>query len=102
VTARHSLIIQGSETLNVVYYELDNHLVLFSHPQLPSLGMDSADWALKCRHVQLTRGKRIHTCSFVVVFFNSGLRGYWHCGHSWPIVPASVDSEDDYGEADGM
>jgi hypothetical protein len=27
---------------------------------------------------------------------------YWHCGHSWPIVPASGDSEDDCGEADGM
>jgi hypothetical protein len=23
---------------------------------------------------------------------------YWHCGHSWPIVPASGDSEDDCGE----
>jgi hypothetical protein len=32
----------------------------------------------------------------------SGLWGYWHCGHSWPIVPASGDSEDDSGEADGM
>jgi hypothetical protein len=31
-----------------------------------------------------------------------GLLGYWHCGHSWPIVPASGDSEDDCGEADGM
>jgi hypothetical protein len=30
------------------------------------------------------------------------LWGYWHCGHSWPIVPASGDSEDDCGEADGM
>jgi hypothetical protein len=42
-------------------------------------------------------------------FFNSylffylfGFWGYWHCGHSWPIVPASGDSEDDCGEADGM
>jgi hypothetical protein len=27
----------------------------------------------------------------------------WHCGHSWPIVPTSGDSEDDdCGEADGM
>jgi hypothetical protein len=26
----------------------------------------------------------------------------WHCGHYWPIVPASGDSEDDYGEAHGM
>jgi hypothetical protein len=30
------------------------------------------------------------------------LGNYWHCGHSWPIVPASGDSEDDCGEADEM
>jgi hypothetical protein len=30
------------------------------------------------------------------------LWGYRHCGHSCPIVPASGDSEDDCGEADGM
>jgi hypothetical protein len=30
-------------------------------------------------------------------FFLFGLRGYWHCGHSWPIVPASGDNEDDCG-----
>jgi hypothetical protein len=30
------------------------------------------------------------------------LWGYWHCGHSWPIMPASDDSEDDCGKADGM
>jgi hypothetical protein len=35
-------------------------------------------------------------------FLNSGLWGYWHYGYSWPIVPASGDSEDDCGEADGM
>jgi hypothetical protein len=35
-------------------------------------------------------------------FFLFGFSGYWHCGHSWPIVPASGDSEDDCGEADGM
>jgi hypothetical protein len=33
------------------------------------------------------------------IFF---VRGYWHCGHSWPIVPASGDSEDGCGEAVGM
>jgi hypothetical protein len=27
---------------------------------------------------------------------------YMHCGHSWPIVPASGDNEDDCGEHDGM
>jgi hypothetical protein len=35
------------------------------------------------------------------VFVLFGLGGYWHCGHSWPIVPASGDSEDDCGEVDG-
>jgi hypothetical protein len=35
-------------------------------------------------------------------FFLFGFWGYWHCGHSWPIVPASDDNEDDCGEADGM
>jgi hypothetical protein len=41
---------------------------------------------------------------FIMNFFLLllGLWGYWHCGHSWPIVPASGDSEDDCGEADGM
>jgi hypothetical protein len=37
-----------------------------------------------------------------IIFYFFGLRGHWHCGHSWPIVPASGDSEDDWGEADGM
>jgi hypothetical protein len=41
-------------------------------------------------------------CSIVPFFFNSVLWGYWHCGHSWPIVPASGDNEDDCGEVDGM
>jgi hypothetical protein len=40
--------------------------------------------------------------SIFLLFLLFGLRGYWHCGHSWPIVPASGDSEDDCGEADGM
>jgi hypothetical protein len=35
-------------------------------------------------------------------FFFLVLWGYWHCGHSWPIVPTSGDSEDDCGEADGI
>jgi hypothetical protein len=40
----------------------------------------------------------------VLLFFYYlfGLWGYWHCGHSGPIVPASGDIEDDCGEADGM
>jgi hypothetical protein len=37
---------------------------------------------------------------YLILLF--GLLGYWHCGHSWPLVPASGDSEDDCGEADGM
>jgi hypothetical protein len=35
-------------------------------------------------------------------FFLFELWDYTHCGHSWPIVPASGDNEDDYGEHDGM
>jgi hypothetical protein len=35
-----------------------------------------------------------------MVFFLLLLFGL--CGHSYPIVPASGDGEDDYGEADGM
>jgi hypothetical protein len=37
-----------------------------------------------------------------VIFLLFGLWGYWHCDHSWPIVPASGESEDDCGEVDGM
>jgi hypothetical protein len=40
--------------------------------------------------------------SFLLLLLLFGLLGYWHCGHSWSIVPASGDSEDDCGEADGM
>jgi hypothetical protein len=43
-----------------------------------------------------------HQVNLAIFFFYSGLRGYWHFGHSWPIVPASGDNEDDCGEADGM
>jgi hypothetical protein len=46
---------------------------------------------------RLTDGDKVDS-----LFFLFGLWGYWHCGHSWPIVPASCDSEDDCGEADGM
>jgi hypothetical protein len=45
------------------------------------------------------RGGKPATIFLLLLF---GLWGYWHCGHSWPIVPASGDSEDDCGEADGM
>jgi hypothetical protein len=39
---------------------------------------------------------------FLMSFFLFGLWDYRHCGHSWPIVPASGDNEDDCGEHDGM
>jgi hypothetical protein len=35
-------------------------------------------------------------------FFFVCLWGYWYCGHFWPIVPASGESEDDCREAEGM
>jgi hypothetical protein len=36
--------------------------------------------------------------NFYFYFFNFGLWGYWHCGHSWPIVPAS--GENNYEDED--
>jgi hypothetical protein len=45
------------------------------------------------------RGGKPATILLLLLF---GLWGYWQCGHSWLIVPASGDSEDDCGEADGM
>jgi hypothetical protein len=38
----------------------------------------------------------------ITLYLGGGLWGYWHCGHSWPIVPASGHNKDDCGEADGM
>jgi hypothetical protein len=38
---------------------------------------------------------------YFLVLLLFGLWGYWHCGHSWPTVPASGDNEDDC-KADGM
>jgi hypothetical protein len=49
--------------------------------------------------------RRLTACAMarpVQAVFLFGLWGYWHCGHSWRILPASSDSEDDCGEADGM
>jgi hypothetical protein len=40
--------------------------------------------------------------NYIILIFLCGLWGCLHCGHSLPIVPASGDSEDDCGEADGM
>jgi hypothetical protein len=42
----------------------------------------------------------LNNIAYNILLFD--LWGYWHCGHSWPIVPASGDSEDDCGEADWM
>jgi hypothetical protein len=42
------------------------------------------------------------SCCVFFCFFLFGLWDYRHCGHSWPIVPASGDNEDDCGEHDGM
>jgi hypothetical protein len=44
----------------------------------------------------------IYLNNFYLFLLLFGLWGYWHCGHSWAIVPASGDTEDDCGEADGM
>jgi hypothetical protein len=75
--------------------------------------LNDIQWFLFCRHnfhntcaIRLTERESslwlesVRTLPEVLFLF--GLWGYWHCGHSWPIVPASSDSEDDCGEADGM
>jgi hypothetical protein len=58
------------------------------------------------KHLQMIRDETNYLDgprrSMETCFFLFGLCGYWHCGHSWPIVPASGDNEDDYGEADVM
>jgi hypothetical protein len=46
--------------------------------------------------------KRIFFNVYLFDFFFFFLWDYRHCGHSWPIVPASGDKEDNYGEHDGM
>jgi hypothetical protein len=46
--------------------------------------------------------KKLQQRSLFFSFFFLWLWDYRHCGHSWPIVPASGDNEDDCGEHDGM
>jgi hypothetical protein len=36
-----------------------------------------------------------NTILLLLLLLLFGLWGYWHCGHYWPIVSASGDSEDD-------
>jgi hypothetical protein len=54
------------------------------------------------RESGLNPGRRGGKPATIIIIFLFALRGYWHCGHSWPIVPASGDSEDDCGETDGI
>jgi hypothetical protein len=54
----------------------------------------------QCRRANQERN-RFCRAPFLTFFALVCLWGYWHCGHSWPIVPASGDSEDDCG-GDGM
>jgi hypothetical protein len=54
--------------------------------------------------IDMVFGRKVDNLScitFVSYFFFFNL-DYGHCGHSWPIVPASGDNEDDCGEHDGM
>jgi hypothetical protein len=47
-------------------------------------------------------GTEIMDYKYTFFFKLFGLWGYWLYGHYCPIVPASGDSVDDCGEADGM
>jgi hypothetical protein len=48
--------------------------------------------------------ERFHTYTLKIFFVIIILvcEAISHCGHSWPIVPDSGDSEDDCRKADGM
>jgi hypothetical protein len=62
------------------------------------------NFSLRMRQKEDTRKAKCPIFIYSLTFFilNSSLWGYWHCCQSWPIVPASGDSEDDCGEAHGM
>jgi hypothetical protein len=73
---------------------------MFSMWFVPRLYNEEELWLRESRE---TAVRRVGGCcemasSLGVIFFLFGLWDYWHCGHSWPIVPASGDSEDDCGE----
>jgi hypothetical protein len=65
---------------------------------MTSQNTDLSSWDIL--YIPSTMGTRVHHREFF--FYYCGLCAYLHCGQSWPIVPASGDSEDDCGEADGM
>jgi hypothetical protein len=69
---------------------------LLSASFFPVQDLNQADYNDPPSHERYT--SPLYEC----IFFLFGLWGYWHCGHSWPIVPASSDSEDDCGVAEKM
>jgi hypothetical protein len=76
-----------------------NHFCPSQNPTWPDPGLNPGRRGGKPATNRLSYGAVLISTFFIYLF---GLWGYWHCGHSWPIVPASGDSEDDCGEADGM
>jgi hypothetical protein len=65
-----------------------------------TLSTTNPTWLVPGMNLCHRGGKPAINCFLLLLLF--GLWGYWHCGQSWPIVPASGDSEDDCGEADGI
>jgi hypothetical protein len=73
-------------------------------PQSHSCPSQNSTWSDPGLNPGRRRGKPAtnHLSYGAAYFFLFCLWNCWHCGHSWPIVPASGDSEDECGEADGM
>jgi hypothetical protein len=77
---------------------LKSHTCKVNKPMEVQYG-DSEKWCISLSHeVEIQdsstpRDELLYLVSSLLL--NSDLWGYWHCGHSWPIVPASGDSEDD-------
>jgi hypothetical protein len=92
-------------TLTVVLAQLQSLLTAWLGNQTSVKAVHKEEKvAINCvtfRWVGETKLNGLYLYNIKVIFFVC-LWGYWHCCHSWPFVPASGDSEDDCGEADGM
>jgi hypothetical protein len=84
--------------------EIVNFKVLFDTSQISEIYMVKNPFSIREIFMENLKPAIEQIFNFVanLVFFLFNFLGYWHCRHSWPIVPASGDIEDDCGEADGM
>jgi hypothetical protein len=72
------------------------------HSRLQHTNKEKQDNKQSGKTIILSINPIVFSSQFLFSSFLFDLWGYWHCGHSWPIVTASGDNENDCGEADGM